>query len=456
MMKLLSQFIFLALYLCSTTYCQEYGRGILLEDNLFKNVTRAAPLMRGDFLNLPDKVSLRNYAPTPGNQGGHATCAGWACGYSARTILYSLKNGLIDPLINNNVFSPSFIYNQIRVDSTCKNGVSLIDALNLIKNKGALKWSDFDYRCDLEVNESDNSKAGNYKILEYREIFFNISEDKILPTKKSISEYRPIVVAMDCPDSFIECKNVWEPYQSDYKRWNQGHAIVVIGYDDEKYGGAFEIINSWGNDWGDGGFGWIKYSDFSYFCLYGFELIDDINLKEIEYNLSGSFSFRLGNGKYIKTMLNSESLSAIESFPSGTQFELRLSNNQPAFVYCLSSDLTRKVSQLFPPNDNISALLPYKGNNVAIPDESSLMMLDDTKGKTFFCFIYSKKELDMNEILKILKKKRGTLPQIIKDILKDDLVDINNLKLNIGDKVEFLARGENKSVVLIIVEFDHI
>jgi hypothetical protein len=455
-MKLLHLAVSIVVYFSLTAYSQEYGRGILLDDDLFKNVTRAAPLMRGDFLNLPSKLSLRNYAPTPGNQGGYSTCAGWACGYSARTILYSLKKGLIDPLIDNNTFSPSFIYNQIRVDSTCEKGVNLIDALDLIKNTGALKMSDFDYSCDLEVEDDDNQRANDYKILEYREIFFNQSEDKILPTKKSISEYKPVVIAMDCPDSFIECRNLWEPKESDYMRWSQGHAIVVIGYDDEKYGGAFEIMNSWGSNWGDGGFGWIRYSDFSYFCLYGFELIDDIKSKEVEYNFAGSLSFRLNNGTYIKTKSNNGKISTLESFPSGTQFELRISNNQPAFVYCLSTDLTKRVSKLFPLSDNMSALLPYKGNNIAIPDESNLMMLDDIKGKTLFCFIYSNKELDINEIIRTLNKKKGSFQQIINETLEDDLIKNQNLIINTGDRIDFVAKGDGKSIVMIIVEFDHI
>lgn len=455
-MKSLPFITLILLCLSLTVFSQEYGRGILLDDELFENVTRAAPLMRGDFLNLPDEFSLRDYAPTPGNQRGYATCAGWACGYSARTILYSLKNGLIDPLIDKNAFSPSFIYNQIRIDSTCNKGVSLIDALNLIKNKGALKLSDFDYSCDLEVREDDNTRAGNHKILEYREIFFSISEDKILLTKKSISEYKPVVVAMDCPDSFFGCRDVWEPGQSDYKRWGKGHAIVVIGYDDEKYGGAFEIINSWGPGWGVGGFGWIRYSDFNYFCLYGFELIDDINSNNIEYNFSGSLSFRLNNGRYIKTVVKGKELSTIESFPSGTQFELRISNNQPAYVYCLSSDLTKNISRLFPSNNNISALLPYKGNNIAIPDESSLMMLDETKGKTYFCFIYSKKELNIDEIIQSVSKKNGNFIENINEYLKDDLVGNQNVIIRTDDKIDFTAKGEDKKIVMIIVQFDHI
>lgn len=35
------------------------------------------------------------------------------------------------------------------------------------------------------------------------------------------------------------------------------HVVLLIGWDDEK--GAWLIKNSWGEDWGENGFGWIKY-----------------------------------------------------------------------------------------------------------------------------------------------------------------------------------------------------
>lgn len=33
--------------------------------------------------------------------------------------------------------------------------------------------------------------------------------------------------------------------------------VLLIGWDDEK--GAWLVKNSWGEEWGEKGFGWIKY-----------------------------------------------------------------------------------------------------------------------------------------------------------------------------------------------------
>jgi hypothetical protein len=40
-----------------------------------------------------------------------------------------------------------------------------------------------------------------------------------------------------------------------------GHALCVVGYDDNVGGGAFKIANSWGKNWGKSGFFWLRYKD---------------------------------------------------------------------------------------------------------------------------------------------------------------------------------------------------
>lgn len=59
------------------------------------------------------------------------------------------------------------------------------------------------------------------------------------------------------------------PFPSRRERWTGGHAVVTVGYDDDreitnpydgsKTTGALLIRNSWGTDWGDKGYGWLPY-----------------------------------------------------------------------------------------------------------------------------------------------------------------------------------------------------
>jgi len=78
------------------------------------------------------------------------------------------------------------------------------------------------------------------------------------------------------------------PCQGESAAW--GHAIVAVGYDDDKKiknmkcnretTGALLIRNSWGTAWGDKGYGWLPYdyvlnklaSDF--WSLLGMEWVD--------------------------------------------------------------------------------------------------------------------------------------------------------------------------------------
>ena len=57
---------------------------------------------------------------------------------------------------------------------------------------------------------------------------------------------------------------------ADPKRDPLGHALVVVGYEDDPMSpgeGWFLLQNSWGTEWGEGGYGKISYGDFSRRCI---------------------------------------------------------------------------------------------------------------------------------------------------------------------------------------------
>ena len=77
------------------------------------------------------------------------------------------------------------------------------------------------------------------------------------------------------------------PGSSD--RVQGGHAVVAVGYDDNrKIGnekGALKIRNSWGTAWGEGGYGWLPYT----YIEAG--LADDFwSLLRAEYVPTGQFN----------------------------------------------------------------------------------------------------------------------------------------------------------------------
>jgi C1A family cysteine protease len=60
-------------------------------------------------------------------------------------------------------------------------------------------------------------------------------------------------------DSFEEAASNggFIPYPKPTESVQGGHAVTIVGYDTNKEEGAFLVKNSWGVDWGEGGYGWI-------------------------------------------------------------------------------------------------------------------------------------------------------------------------------------------------------
>ena len=436
-------------------HSQEYGTGLLLTDEAFENNAKSVPLMRGDYSNLPSAISLKKYTPTPGSQGAYGTCSGWSTAYAGRTILEGMRNNWPKEIIDSNAFSPSFVYNQIKYGSDCYSGASLIDALNVLRDQGGLKLRDFAYDCDLNVSDENKNTAQKYTIIEYREVCEKTTADKVIKVKKSLSQEKPVVIAIDCPKSFFNAGEFWKPKKSDYKRWSVGHALCVIGYDDEKFGGAFEIMNSWGEKWGNNGYTWMSYSDFQYFCLFAFELIDKVVHEKYEWDLSGSLKFIESNGQPMRTLLNDNIFMMEKSYSTGTLFELFVSNNEPAYVYAFGTDTTNVTYKIFPFHDKMLAYLPYSENNFAIPDEGSYTMLDEVPGITYYCFLYSNIELDLNRILEKFENHSGSFKDKFTNALDDKSILTENIVYSNGEVISFKAKSSGKNILPVVIKINH-
>jgi hypothetical protein len=87
--------------------------------------------------------------------------------------------------------------------------------------------------------------------------YVNYPPDK-LPTvaqlKEALIEHGPIAVPM----VFDDCLRDYRSGVFNEKTAGEvGHVVLLVGWDDAKQ--AWLIKNSWGADWGEKGFGWIKY-----------------------------------------------------------------------------------------------------------------------------------------------------------------------------------------------------
>ena len=83
---------------------------------------------------------------------------------------------------------------------------------------------------------------------------------------QAILEGSPVSGGFHLPESFFKITtDVWtsDPNEVDKDWKHNGHAMAVVGFDDNKYGGAFRILNSWGTAWADQGYVWMRYDDYA-------------------------------------------------------------------------------------------------------------------------------------------------------------------------------------------------
>ncbi len=76
--------------------------------------------------------------------------------------------------------------------------------------------------------------------------------------KAALCKYGPIAASLVSTAALQDYTNgVFYQTASNYANPSSNHAIVIVGWDDDR--NAWLIKNSWGTDWGENGYGWIDY-----------------------------------------------------------------------------------------------------------------------------------------------------------------------------------------------------
>jgi len=439
---------------------KKFAKGLLFDEKAYNSTPVKANLTRGDYTNIPSSFSLKQYCPKPGNQLQLHTSAAWAVTWGARTILDAKSRGLTDKTeITRNAFAPSFTYalsTQLE-DKTCTQGTTLEKTLEIMKTMGTPRYVDFLEFCPKTIPESTKTKAEESKITDYVRLFKDDDPDKtkLESVKRSLAEGLPVVIGMECPNSFHFAEEFWQPREQKEENL-EGHAMCIIGYDDSKYGGAFEAMNSWGSSWGNDGFIWIRYEEFLEFVSTAYEIFIIGQDNESQAGFSGEISCKLLDGNDMSIILTDVYgyYKTTMPYPSGTGFRIFIKNNQTAYVYVLGTDLTGTYFTLFPNSVDVSPILNYKGTSIALPGEKKYIRMDRTPGKDFLAILYSKEELDYIKIKSRLEKSEGRIDERINKVLKKQVVSNTNINWSF-DKIKFEGEGEGKTIVPVFVEIEH-
>ncbi len=205
---------------------------------------------------VPDKFDLSKWFPEPGDQGNQASCVGWALAYGIKSYQEAIEHQR-PPEGPDRTFSPAFIYNQINRWG-CQGGSNIREALELMETYGVSTMEQFPYDendCSNRPSSQASKEAENFTISGWKRVEF-MNEGLM---KTLLVDGKPVVIGMQT-DSWFRALDEGEVYRVASYQDVGGHAVVVIGYDDRK--GAYKIFNSWGDDWGDEGYGWIAYDLF--------------------------------------------------------------------------------------------------------------------------------------------------------------------------------------------------
>jgi hypothetical protein len=218
---------------------------------------------------LPNVVSLRAYCPAPQHQGKNNACTAWATTYGALTIMRAIQSDVRDTAILQRMsHSAAFVYNNLmdgRTKNPCETGVSLRACLLFLQTKGACLAANFSNTSDCSQKPDTTlwEEAERYKITDFGAVFRAKDDSivKILQMRRLLAARKPVVIAFYITPSFsnlTDSTEVWSPTKEEPIMG--GHAVVIIGYNQAEQ--SFELMNSWGRDWGHHGFAKISYSDF--------------------------------------------------------------------------------------------------------------------------------------------------------------------------------------------------
>ena len=245
-----------------------FGQGLKLDTKAYQSAEQFEPTEEQGFAQsvLPSKISYRSYTPMVDNQGENLTCVGWAVSYAQLSTQQNLQMGITDDIQKLfRAMDPYFVYSLIKGynNKWCQEGSSIEDAMEVLKAYGTKPYfSDPWLKCNSTITQFAENQASYYTISGWKAV---PNEGLVKNVKTALNNKLIVSVGVELTESFENGTAVsfgmWAPKYGE--TLIGGHAMCVVGYDDNKYGGSFEVMNSWGDKYGDNGFVWIKYADFA-------------------------------------------------------------------------------------------------------------------------------------------------------------------------------------------------
>ena len=414
---------------------------------------------------LPESVSLLRFAPDRQNQGKQGSCVAWSSVYAARTIVEAASTGQTG---NNTAYSPAFVYNNIALED-CQ-GSYIQKAMEFMANKGVLPLNKFPYDdqdCSRQASSSLMNEAAGNRMHGFTRLTEteDVNGINIRAVKEHLAKDAPVVIGMMVGGTFMQDmmgKDTWAPSDDDRSQMGfGGHALCVIGYDDRRQ--AFQIMNSWGSEWGNNGVAWVRYADFKEFVreAYG---IDPMPKRGAALNVGYECAIGLvkNDGKqYIPLKIKGGNVFETAGLVApGTKFKMEIKNSTECNIYIFGQETDGSSYTLFPYPDKAdpakTAFSPYCGiTGYRLFPRGKSLAPDSIGHKDVFAIVVSKQPLDWYASnAAITKSSAGDYAAKLKDALHATNNSNVNFSTGSSGTINFKAPNNQQDAVFCIVEVD--
>ena len=454
----------------------QLATGGVLDPRQFEKASIYEPLSEDNNKNpLPESANLQKFAPVPGNQGQQGSCVAWSSAYGARSIVEAARTGQPGETVK---FSPSFLYNQIGMDG-CQ-GSYIIKAMEFMTKQGSVPYNSFPYTdrdCSQQPDNQLVQQASQYKMRGFNRLSMGDRNDVIdlNAIKQNLAQGAPVVIGMMVGGSYMQPmmgKDYWEPTEEDKSMQGfGGHAQCVVGYDDRKYGGSFLIMNSWGPEWGNNGFAWVRYPVFKFFVreAYGLEPMQkvgaasnqafecEVGLVRVDFDTKGKL---INNGYISLRTAGDNKFETTAPLKKGSKFKMEIKNSTECYIYVFGKETDGTSYTLFPyprtDDPTKTKYAPFCGitGYRLFPGRQS-MTLDSIGNRDMMAVVVSKKPLDWYKLnQQISQNPQQDYGTRLSSALSGQL--IKNVRYQNSGKgtMQFSVSGTDSDVVACVVEID--
>lgn len=232
-----------------------------------------------------DNSQLPSFPPI-GNQGSLGSCGAWSSTYYQASHEVGLMNGVNNKTSKAGILSPKWTYNLLNMGQDA--GIDLVRPFQMLSEQGAPSILalpvDNDY-LSWDLNTQDWIDALNNRLTPAQVLQVGSSDQQLQVIKQTLNNGHVLVVGtwayswqmakVGVDPAAASNPHAGEEACSWVKGRSGGHAVTIVGYDDDIWidingdgkvdaaeKGAFLVANQWGTTWANNGFFWVSYDAF--------------------------------------------------------------------------------------------------------------------------------------------------------------------------------------------------